>query len=151
MTHKADLEARLENWAKAQRYGSAGGAVIGSAEGRYICGTSEARSIDSMLLDHADADIVERAWQRLMQFDKDVLHMHYILRMSPPVICRKLKLPRRSDGTFLMALAHAKGEIARVLEKMAETRRAQKVLQCSYDLAAANSRGQGWTSTGKQS
>jgi hypothetical protein len=125
MTRNGDLDARLENWAKAQRYGSAAGAVIGSAEGRYRGDNPEPRSIDAMLLDPADADIVERAWGRLMPFDKDVLKMHYILCMSPPVICRKLKLPRRGDGTFLMALAHAKREIARALEKSPETERAR--------------------------
>ncbi|WP_208645335.1 hypothetical protein [Paraburkholderia aromaticivorans] len=144
------LDLRLENWAKAQRYSSAAGSVIGSAEGRYRVGNPEPRSIDAMLLDPTDAEIVERAWGRLMPFDKDVLRMHYILCMSPPVICRKLKLPRRSDGTFLMALAHAKREIAKVLEKMAETQRAQKDLQRSYDLAAGHSRGQGWTLTSKR-
>jgi len=71
-----------------------------------------------MLIDENDADMVERAWGRLMPFDKDVLRMHYIFRMSPPVICRRLKLPRFSDGTFRMALAHAKQEIAKALQKI---------------------------------
>lgn len=124
MTKIGDLDARLENWAKAQRYGSAAGSVIGSAEGRYRGENPVARSIDAMLLDHADAEAVERAWSRLpMDFDRDVLRMHYILSMSPPVICRKLKLPRFSESTFLMALAHAKREIGKVLEKMALTKR----------------------------
>jgi DNA-directed RNA polymerase specialized sigma24 family protein len=125
MSQKGDLDARLENWARAQRYSSAAGSVIGSAEGRYPGDNPEPRSVDAMLLDPKDADVVERAWSRLLPFDRDVLRMHYILCMSPPVICRKLKLPRRNDGTFLMALAHAKQEIARMLDRMAETRRLQ--------------------------
>lgn len=135
MKQHGDLDARLENWAKTQRYGSAAGSVIGSAEGRYAGDNPAPRSVDSMLLDHADADIVERAWQQLMPFDKDVLHMHYILCMSAPVICRRLKLPRRSEAMFLQALAHAKRDIAKVLEKMAATRRIQKDRQRSYDVA----------------
>jgi DNA-directed RNA polymerase specialized sigma24 family protein len=138
MKHKVDLDARLENWAKAQRYGSAGGSVIGSAEGRYRGDNPAPRSIDSMLLDHADADIVERAWQRLMRFDRDVLHMHYILRMDYRVICRRLKLPKFSESTFLMALAHAKQQIGKVLETIAETRPVQKGLHRSYDVATEN-------------
>jgi DNA-directed RNA polymerase specialized sigma24 family protein len=121
-----DLDARLENWAKAQRFGPRGGAVIGSAEGRYVGGAPGERSVDAMLIDEKDADDVERAWGRLLPFDKDVLRMHYILNMDPRVICRKLRLPHRPANTFLMALAHAKREIARALEKMAETREIQR-------------------------
>lgn len=132
MKRNHDLDARLENWAKAQRYGTPSGSVIGSAEGRYPGDNPGRRSVESMLLDVADADIVERAWGRLMPFDKDVLRMHYILCMSAPVICRKLKLPRRSDGTFLMALAHAKKEIAGVLEKMSDERRNQAARDREY-------------------
>lgn len=125
MKQNGDLDARLENWAKSQRYSSAGGTVIGSAEGRYQNERSEPRSIDAMLVDHADAETVERAWQRLLPFDKDVLRMHYIMRMDPRVICRKVRIPHRPANTFHMALAHAKSEIARALEGIAATRRGQ--------------------------
>lgn len=135
MKQKGDLDARLENWAKAQRYGPAAGSVIGSAEGRYRGDNPEPRSIDAMLLDLPDADVVERAWGRLMPFDKDVLRMHYILRMSPPLICRKLKLPRNTNGTFMMALAHAKSEIGKALAKIEETARVHREHQRSYHLA----------------
>lgn len=134
MKKTGDLDARLENWGKAQRYSSASGSVIGSAEGRYPGDNPAPRSIEAMLLDHNDAEIVERAWKKLLPFDKNVLHLHYILRMSPPVICRRLKLPRFSNGAFLSALAHGKSEIAKVLDKMAADRRLQFERQRSYDL-----------------
>lgn len=69
---------------------------------------------------------VERAWGKLLPFDKDVLRMHYILNMDPRVICRKLRLPHKPASTFNMALAHAKREIAGILERAAENRRIQQ-------------------------
>lgn len=129
-----NLDDRLENWAKAQRYGSSGGSCIGSAEGRYRAGKLEGRSVELMLIDERDAEEVERAWARLLPFDKEVLRMHYILRMDPRVICRKLRIPHRPSNTFQMALAHGRREIAKVLEKMAEARRIHLDRQRTYDL-----------------
>jgi hypothetical protein len=139
--NQKDLEGRLENWAKAQRSGTPGGRAIGSAEGRYIVPSNEPRSIESMLIDHNDADEVERAWGKLTRFDKDVLRYHYILRMDERVICRKLSLPRYSRSTFLMALNHAHGEIGKALDNMAETRRVQRERKRSYDLASEQPQG----------
>jgi hypothetical protein len=117
------LDARLENWAIVQRMGRPGGSAIGSAEGRYRSEQNSESDIELMLIDERDAELVERAWLRLLPFDKDVLRMHYILRNDPRVICRKVRIPHRPANTFLMALAHAKSEIAKVLKSIDEARR----------------------------
>lgn len=116
------LDDRLENWAKAQRYWCRSGSRLGSAEGRYRPEGSEARSVDAMLVDEKDAEEVERAWSRLMPFDRDILRMHYILRMDPRVVCRKLHIPHRPTSTFNMALAHGKSEIGKMLERYSDER-----------------------------
>ncbi|WP_205168811.1 hypothetical protein [Burkholderia sp. LMG 13014] len=136
-----NLDERLENWAKAQRYWSRGGSCLGSAEGRYRPEGSHPRSIDAMLVDEQDADEVERAWSRLMPFDRDILRMHYILSMDPRVICRKLRIPHRPASTFNMALAHGKSEIGKVLDKMTELRRIQFERQRACRLDAEQIRG----------
>ncbi|AXF20528.1 hypothetical protein CUJ89_08570 [Burkholderia pyrrocinia] len=125
MTAK-NLDERLENWAKAQRYWTRGGSCLGSAEGRYRPEGGNVRSVDAMLIDELDADKVERAWSRLMPFDRDILRMHYILNMDPRVICRKLRIPHRPTSTFNMALAHGKSEIGKVLDRGEEMRNAYK-------------------------
>jgi DNA-directed RNA polymerase specialized sigma24 family protein len=127
-----DLDARLENWARAQRMGSSYGRSIGSAEGRYEGETLSQRSFDAIVTDLRDADIVERAWTCLLPFDKDVLRMHYILCMDSRVISRKLRIPYRGESTFLMALAHAKSEISKALGTMVETKRIQSDRQRTH-------------------
>ena len=142
----ASLEARLENWARAQRSGGSGGASIASAEGMYrrpgVLYRDEARAVPPV--DHADALIVNNAWQRLMRVDQDVLKLHYVRRASPMVILRQLgllKTPPRlhdahvrawlrakrvflrryklaHDDTWDFALWHAQNAIAEQLEKI---------------------------------
>ncbi|AOK32169.1 hypothetical protein WS67_21400 [Burkholderia singularis] len=130
-----NLDDRLENWAKAQRFGASGGSRVGSAEGRYRPEGMRSRSADSVVIDEKDADEVERAWRKLLPFDREVLRMHYILRMDPRVICRKLRIPHRPASTFDMALAHGKTEIGKALQKMSEARRACADRVKSYEAA----------------
>ena len=94
-----------------------------------------------MLVDEKDGEEVERAWGRLMPFDRDILRMHYILSMDPRVICRKLRIPHRPASTFNMALAHGKSEIGKVLDKMTELRRSQLERQRAYRPAEERLRG----------
>ncbi|ABO60855.1 hypothetical protein [Burkholderia pseudomallei] len=128
-----DIEIRLENWGKAQRTGAGGGRAIGSAEGRYVAPSIEKRVAQVTVIDLLDADEVEQAWRKIMPFDKEVLRMHYILRMDPRVICRKLRIPHRPVSTFNMALSHAKREIEKVLDRMTEKRRAHVARQKEVD------------------
>jgi hypothetical protein len=121
----SNLDDRLENWARAQRSTAMRGSRAGSAEGRYRP-EGQLRRADANRIDEIDAEDVERAWRKLMPFDRDVLKLHYILNMDPRVICRKLKIPHRPSSAFNMALAHGKSEIGKVLESMAEARRAQR-------------------------
>ena len=142
----ASLEARLDNWARAQRSGGNGGASIASAEGMYrrpgVLYREEARAV--LMIDHADALIVNNAWQRCLRLDQDVLKYHYVRRASPMVILRQLNLiktpPRLHDAhvrawlrakrvflrryklahddTWDFALWHAQNAVAQQLEKI---------------------------------
>jgi hypothetical protein len=137
------LESRLENWARAQWSSGYAPGRCASAEGGWRGGGwRELRPAPSPI-DTADAEIVNEAWKRLMQLDKDVLRMHYVWRAHSDFICRRLKLvkpfpviadahvrvwmarkglrlPRSTpnrDVVWNMALAHAQRAI---YEKLAE-------------------------------
>ncbi|RKP56375.1 hypothetical protein D7S86_08225 [Pararobbsia silviterrae] len=105
-----ELEGRLENWARAQRSGWSG-AQAGSAEGnyRYPGVLYRDRTDDRGPVDHADAGLVNVAWQALMALDKDVLQMHYVWSAPASFICRRLKLKqgRGNEHVFDFALYHA--------------------------------------------
>lgn len=116
---------RLENWSRVQRKGGSRGRAIGSAEGRYVADNFNLRVPKTTLLDENDADAIERAWCGLLLFDKDVLRLHYVLRMDSRVICRKLRLPFGRSGVFNMALSHAHQEMIRALDRMPRVRRVQ--------------------------
>lgn len=108
------LDERLDNWGKAQRLGGHSGRAIGSAEGRYRTSPPEA-NIARMLIDEADAAEVERAWKRLMPFDKDVLRLYYIWEAPPHIMCRRLRIRYRPASVLELAIAHAKAEVAKAL------------------------------------
>ncbi|WP_454764419.1 hypothetical protein [Cupriavidus campinensis] len=61
-----------------------------------------------MLIDEADAAEVERAWTRLMPFDKDVLRLYYIWEALPHIMCRRLRIRYRPASVLELAMAHAK-------------------------------------------
>lgn len=98
------LEPRLENWARAQRSGGREPERTASAEGMFqrpgVLYRDEAST--APLIDHADALLVNNAWQRCMAVDKGVLMLHYVRRASPMVILRQLSLlktpPRLHDA-----------------------------------------------------
>lgn len=112
------LEPRLENWARAQRFGGFGGPDIASAEGMYRGGRRESRT-SPPLIDHADAIKVNWAWQRLMPLDKDVLKLYYVRRSSVGEICRVLRLKQGRSHAHVwdFALYHAQQAISDRLEK----------------------------------
>lgn len=114
------LDERLDNWGKAQRLGGHSGRAIGSAEGRYRAAPPEA-NIARMLIDEVDAAEVERAWKRLMPFDKDVLRLYYIWEAPPHIMCRRLRIRYRPTSVLELAIVHAKQEIAKSLRQMGET------------------------------
>lgn len=116
------LEERLENWAKAQRLGGRSGRAIGSAEGRYRS-TLPKTNVERLLIDEVDAAEVERAWARLMPFDKDVLRLYYIWEAPPHIMCRRLRIRSRPASVLELAVVHAKQEIDKTLRRLAETRR----------------------------
>lgn len=115
------LDERLDNWGKAQRLGGRSSRPIGSAEGRYQAAPPKA-NIERMLIDEADAAEVERAWARLMPFDKDVLRLYYIWEAPPHIICRRLRIRNRPASVLELAIAHAKQEVGKTLRRLAETR-----------------------------
>jgi hypothetical protein len=79
-----------------------------------------------MLTDETDAAEVERAWVRLMPFDKEVLRYCYIWRARPELICRKLRIKVRPTSILDLAVAHAQREIGKMLSAMEETRTAAR-------------------------
>lgn len=85
------LEPRLENWARAQRSSGYEPDRAASAEGMFVTGYRESRPQPDPI-DHADALLVNNAWQRCMAVDKGVLMLHYVRRASPMVILRQLGL-----------------------------------------------------------
>lgn len=113
------LEPRLENWARAQRFGGYGGADIASAEGRYRGGGWRELRPAPPVIDHADAVKVNNAWQRLMPLDKDVLKLYYVRRSRVGEICRVLRLKQGKDNAHVwdFALYHAQMAISDRLEK----------------------------------
>lgn len=86
------LEPRLENWARAQRSSGYSPGRASSAEGMWRGGGWRELKPSAPLVDHADALLVNNAWQRLMPLDKGVLMLHYVRRASPIVILRQLGL-----------------------------------------------------------
>ncbi|URF02806.1 hypothetical protein [Cupriavidus campinensis] len=115
------LDERLDNWGRAQRLGGYSGRAIGSAEGRYRASPPQA-NIERMLIDEKDAEEVERAWARLMPFDKDVLRLYYIWEAPPSLICRRLRIRYRPASVLDLAIAHAKQEIGKALKAICETK-----------------------------
>jgi hypothetical protein len=101
------LDERLNNWAKAQRYGS--GHTDGAVASIYFPGAG-GRTIESSV-DIADAHLVELAWRKLLPLDKKLLQMRYMWNARPEVICRRLGLKVRPTSIFDLALAHAKQAI----------------------------------------
>lgn len=107
------LEARLENWARAQRSGGYQPERAASAEGMFerpgVLYRDEASK--APMIDHADALLVNNAWQRCMPLDRSVLMMHYVRRASPMVILRQvglLKTPPRLHDAHVRAWLRAK-------------------------------------------
>lgn len=113
------LEARLENWARAQRSSGYTPGRATSAEGMFRTGYRESRAAP-IPPDYADAAIVNDAWKRLMPLDKDVLMMHYVWRAPSSFICRRLKLKqgRGNEHIWTFALWHAQTAIAQRLDKI---------------------------------
>ena len=114
------LEARLENWARAQRSSGYTPGRASSAEGRWRGGGWRELRAAPDPIDVADAWKVQQQWQRLMPLDKDVLMMHYVWRAPSSFICRRLKLKqgRGLEHIWTFALWHAQQAIAQRLEKI---------------------------------
>jgi hypothetical protein len=86
---RSSLDARLDNWANANR-------------GSY---------------DAVDAARIERGWQRLATRQRDLLRMVYLWRAGREVICRRLKIPRRPWCRYEFELTSAKQALERSLAK----------------------------------
>ncbi|NUY33282.1 hypothetical protein F0160_22620 [Paraburkholderia sp. JPY303] len=114
------LEARLENWARAQRSGGYTPGRATSAEGMYRGGGWREARPAPIQPDLADAAVVQDAWRVLMPFDKDVLMLYYVWRAPSSFICRRLKLKqgRGHAHVWEFALYHAQNAIAQRLEKV---------------------------------
>jgi toxin CptA len=112
------LEARLENWALAQRSGGFSGPDIGSVEGRYRGRYADEPEADPDI-DAEDAFKVNEAWKRCMPLDRDLLKMYYVWRASAAFICRRLKLKqgRQYPHVWDFALYHAQNSIDSQLKK----------------------------------
>jgi toxin CptA len=112
MTDLRALEARLENWAAAQRSIGSARPDIGSIEGRYRKHSPEACS--DPRIDLADAHIVNEAWKRCVPLEKEILRMHYVWRAHSSFICRQMRMKQGKGHTHVweFALAHAHRAIA---------------------------------------
>jgi toxin CptA len=106
------LEARLDNWAAAQRSAERQGRAE-SIEGRFQSGYRESNARPSEI-DHADARLVNEAWKRCVPLEKEILRMHYVWRAHSSFICRRLRLKQGKGHTHVweFALAHAQRAIA---------------------------------------
>ena len=71
-------------------------------------------------LDNNDADLLERAWKRLLPRHRELLRWHYIRQARPEMICRRLGIKPRPTSIFDIELARAEGEIAKALTAMNE-------------------------------
>lgn len=115
------LTHRLENWARHVRdpWHSEPHGRCGSIEGRAIRdalrGDEEAdrRAPGAYPIDHADGEIVDRAWRTLVLGDRMLLKWRYVERRPHGWIMRKLG--RRGDG-FKHAHIAARLAIARSLD-----------------------------------
>ena len=72
-------------------------------------------------VDHADAELVERAWKTLEPKHKELLRWHYIRNASPGFICRRLGIAARPASVFDIDLARAEEAIGRALLALAAT------------------------------
>jgi hypothetical protein len=86
---RLSLDARLDNWANANR-------------GSY---------------DAIDAGRIERAWRRLATRQQDLLRMVYLWRAGREVVCRRLKIPRKPWSRYEFELASAKHALASLLAR----------------------------------
>jgi hypothetical protein len=82
------LGPRLENWGNAAR-------------GAY---------------DLVDAARITKAWETLHPRHRDMLRMVYLWHANQEVVCRRLRIPRRSAQRFALELAAAHTALARALE-----------------------------------
>jgi hypothetical protein len=119
VTDLHSLEARLENWARAQRSSGYAPGRATSAEGMFRSGYRESRA-SPIPVDQLDAQTVNEAWKRLMPLDKDVLMLHFVWRAPSSFICRRLKLKqgRGNEHVWQFALWHAQQAIAHRLDKV---------------------------------
>ena len=132
--HERDIEARLINWGMCQR-GRSGGRMLARETRRtspyggqgYKCLTAVV--INNMrqaahgpvggiatqsTLDFHDAEVINRAWQRLgvEQFKhKLLLRDLYVLGHSPNAICRNLDIKHWPTSHWRRALAEAQAAI----------------------------------------
>ncbi|KVO88522.1 hypothetical protein WJ92_27945 [Burkholderia ubonensis] len=107
------IEKRLQNWARAYCYGE--GHSDGTVASIYFpnsAGMTVASDVDV-----ADAELVERAWRRLMPLDKQLLRMHYMWHARPAMICRRLGLKVNPRSVFDFALSHARKAIEEQLSE----------------------------------
>lgn len=71
-------------------------------------------------LDADDADLLERAWKRLLPKHRELLRWHYIRNANPAMICRRMGIKPRPTSIFDVELAQAEAEIAKVLKVIAD-------------------------------
>lgn len=132
------IQDRLNNWGKCQRGGS-GGAMSaketrsGSGSGggcmtdvictmmRQAANGGAASSGMRSDADHADAELVNRAWQQLRAEPKALLKWYYVHNKNPSEICRRLEIKHYPRSIFDNALGSAEDAIEgimRVMEKI---------------------------------
>ncbi|KVE53341.1 hypothetical protein [Burkholderia vietnamiensis] len=107
------IEKRLQNWARAYSYGE--GHSDGTVASIYFP-NSAGKTVASDV-DVADAELVEKAWRRLMPLDKQLLRMHYMWNARPAMICRRLGIKMRPHSVFDFALSHARKAIEQQLSE----------------------------------
>lgn len=121
-----DVDQRLTNWGICQRVYHAPNHCE-SIEHRYVFhreklteGEMETRRTPKLLLDHKDAEHVEKAWRRIeKRVRQQLLKLHYVNRAPTGFICRHLKIEQsRDDRHFMQVLRTAQEEIAIHLSKL---------------------------------
>ena len=134
------IKDRLENWAKVQRSGSSGGGAMVARETRGSGGSGGGCMTDvicTMLrqaangrtgssgmrsdADHADAELVNRAWLLMRAEPKALLKWYYVHNKNPSEICRRLEIkhyPRKIFDNALWAAEEAIEATITIMEKI---------------------------------
>lgn len=130
------IKDRLDNWGRCQRGGSGGG-VMSAKETRSGSGSGGGCMTDVICTmmrqaangragsagirsdaDHADAELINRAWLSMRADPKALLKWYYVHNKNPSEICRRLEIKHYPRKIFENALGAAEDAIEGMIRIM---------------------------------